>query len=74
MKMRGSDLPSYRGKSNFWNLGGRSEWCSPVADLVPEVDVRSAERAAMALAFASEVACKVLTAETRVSTVVLRSP
>lgn len=32
MKMRGSDLPSYHGKSNFWNHGGRSLWCSSEPD------------------------------------------
>ncbi|KAG8059440.1 hypothetical protein GUJ93_ZPchr0002g23339 [Zizania palustris] len=29
MKISGSDLPSKRGKSIFWNRGGRSVWCWP---------------------------------------------
>jgi hypothetical protein len=29
MKISGLDLPSKRGKSIFWNRGGRSVWCGP---------------------------------------------
>jgi len=71
-KMSGSDLPSYHRKSIFWNRGSRSVWCSPVGCLLLEED-RSADKARIALALASAVACRVLMASASVSTVVLRS-
>jgi hypothetical protein len=33
MNNSGSVLPSYQGKSSFWNLGGRSVWCWPSGQL-----------------------------------------
>ena len=55
------------------DFGGQSLWCSPEPGLVPEDDVRSEVREAMALALASTVVCSVLRALVRDSMVALRS-
>jgi hypothetical protein len=62
MNNSGSVFPSYRGKSSFWNLGGRSVWCWSSGRLSASDD-----KAAFALrpATSANRVCNILTTSAR---------